>query len=130
MKKISERYLIFVDAEKLFDDRFFENLGISEQDKKLCGKMAIAVSNNLLQVEKNLDEVCKNEFVDFVFMVDTKKDVCYIYKAEGSLNEIKKQILPRLEAPFKFVTKDEMVFEKVEDVRMLMMFFKKRTSVN
>lgn len=130
MEKINERYLIFINAEKLFDDQFFEDLGISKQNKNICGKIAIAVSNNLWQVEKKLDEICKNEFVDFVCMVDTNKDVCYIYKAKGSLNEIKSEILTKLETPFKFVTKNEMVFKKIEDLRILMNFFEKRTSLN
>jgi hypothetical protein len=130
MKKIKERYLVIVDAEKLFDEKFFDKLGVSKNYKEVCCKIAISVSNNLLQVEKSLNEMCKNNFIDFVCMVDTKKDVCYIYKAKGSLNEIKKEILPKLEIPFKFVTKNEMVFKKIEDLRILMKLSGKGTYLN
>lgn len=130
MKKFSERYLIFVDAEKLFDDNFFERLGQKDRNKEGLNKIAVAVGKNLLEIEKIIHEICKNNFVDFVCMVDTKKDVCYIYKAKGSLNEIKKEALPKLETPFKFITKNEMVFQKIEDLRCLMQFFPSRPSLN
>jgi hypothetical protein len=130
MEKIKERYFVIVDAEKLFDEKFFNKLGVSKNYKEVCGKIAISVSNNLLQVERNLDEICKNNFIDFVCMVDTKKNVCYIYKGKGSISEIKKTILPKLKTPFKFVTKNEMVFEKVEDLRILTKLFTSKAILN
>ena len=74
-----------------------------------------------------------NEFVDlfltidrrnieYLVTIDNKLNICYIYKANGQLSEIKKNIMPLLGEAYVAIQGDELILEKFEDLRMLYLF--------
>lgn len=62
------------------------------------------------------------KFTKIIVLFDDKKDIIYIYKAEGSLHYIKKNILPPIVKIYEDVFKHEDCFFTVKDIRASMWF--------
>jgi len=55
-----------------------------------------------------------------MIVIDSDKDICYVYKGTGSMKDIKKNILPEILESYEIVSGNGAVFERVKDVRHLM----------
>jgi hypothetical protein len=62
------------------------------------------------------------KFTKIIVLFDDKEDIIYIYKAEGSLHDIKKNILPPIVKIYEDVFTQEDCFFTVKDIRASMWF--------
>ncbi|OQY38172.1 MAG: hypothetical protein B6229_06545 [Spirochaetaceae bacterium 4572_7] len=56
----------------------------------------------------------------FLLLIDTKEDICYIYKAKGKLDDIKKNILPKVFKVYHTLSGNNKFAKKIQDVRHFM----------
>jgi len=86
-------------------------------------------ADNFLEMKKTIDHLYYANFSENIILFDYKKDMAYIYKAKGSLTEIKKNILPPIVAMYEVLRKEAAFFE-IEDVRLTMMGFGNKAVAN
>ncbi|NCC71445.1 hypothetical protein EOM09_07755 [bacterium] len=60
--------------------------------------------------------------IEYLFVIDNKLNICYIYKANGQLFKIKKDIMPLIDIVYLAIEGDKLILEKFEDLRMLYLF--------
>lgn len=61
-----------------------------------------------------------NPAVTFIFLVDDKEDIGYLYKAEGSLEHVRKEILPGALKGYEKANRFPVFFSKLRDMRHTM----------
>jgi hypothetical protein len=88
---------------------------------KVSGYIAIQ-ADKFPELKKLINELHADKDTDFILLIDDKKDVAYIYKAKGTLNQLKKTTLPTALKVYEAGIKEESVFFTLEDLRLTMPF--------
>ncbi len=115
-KKITEDYLKTADCENC-DKKY--NCPILSLDINPAS-LGIGDTNDFEDMKDRLQEIQKKENPSTMIVIDKEEDVCYVYKAAGTINEIKKNILPQLLEYYEIVCEQFMFFGTIADVRHLM----------
>ena len=55
-----------------------------------------------------------------MIVIDSVKDICYVYKAHGSMTDIRKNILPNILKIYEKISGNVAAFEHIKDTRYLM----------
>lgn len=111
---MENRYLIFFDAREYVDQipkKFKENL------ENLI--IACIAPKDLQDAEAIIESTKLLSKSSFIFLIDDKTDICYVYKATGTIAEIKKDTLPWVGKSYESLMGMPMFLEKITDLRAL-----------
>ena len=66
-----------------------------------------------------INKIIKEELetTDFIIVMDGEKDICYIFKAEGTIPEIKKATLREAMIMYEKTQKTHVFFSEIRDMR-------------
>lgn len=107
-----KRYLLILDGEAVLP-------GINKKIEKDIAKNSFSIMlSEFEDFEDNKDYIytlCKSK-CDFVILLDSRDLICFVYKAE-SLYHVRHVLLPSIEEAYQFLAKEQLVLEKIEDLR-------------
>lgn len=117
------RFILLNDVDK---NQFGEINPKAEHDELMFPPVAMTAfdsfhknEGDFMSLSKIIDAICKIESITIVVVFDTKKNICFIYKYPETMDHIKKEFLPYYEKPYQYITHQEMVIEKFENLREL-----------
>lgn len=107
---------------------FFEDARI----RKVTDKLSVRLNEKLKTVafqecynSKEVSELVRKllienkENLNFIIVIDNEINFCWVYKAEGDLNDVRKNIMPTIEEAYIQIIGRYLFLEKIEDLRML-----------
>ena len=127
---------------------FFRNCSIENAISKAKENLVSKFEKQNLEINFDLKSIVLklidnpnqlNEFVlflqksmdlEFLLVIDNKKDICYIYVAKGSLKDIKETTMTDISEVYKIITNDELFVSNFEDLRCVSKICQKNTKLN
>jgi len=77
-------------------------------------------TDNFVEIDAMIQLLYYSSGSETIVLFDGKKDVAYIYQAKGSIDDIKKNILPPMVEMYEIIAGTTVFFE-IEDLRFTMM---------
>lgn len=134
------RYLLFFETQfpKEFEDQFraFLEQHLRENDCVACNKkdtcfykdgkmplktIGICDTNDVNEVTEIIMMIYREE-ISIMVLVDSLDKIVYLYKATGSLEELKQEQLPEFFRTISRILPEEFSFENIKDLRDAMHF--------
>jgi hypothetical protein len=82
-------------------------------------KVMMTDSKEYNTIKKMIFSMKANPTVSTIILIDYKQDNCYVFKAHGNLENIKKKTLPAILMTYEKISKTEAFFGKVFDARFI-----------
>ncbi len=117
MKKFS---LLFETAISLYMKEEIERN--SDPDRMIVGRIGIGYTDDFDKIYRIIDEVYKSSNIPFIAVVNNHSNTCFIYKAEGRLDEVIRVSLPKVLKMYEAMEGVEIILDEVKDVRDTMKF--------
>lgn len=90
--------------------------GHKTTNKKSMVEISTVRSNDQLELIELIGNI-QTEMLNYMVLIDKDNYKCLIYKASGSITEIKKNLLPQIDVVFLELTGEDLFISKFIDLR-------------